>query len=430
LEVDDTLTVYDALTARASQPVYRDKASCLDWESQCNALKDTVSKAQVVYDGIEKWAMPLEFGAVWGNWCGLEAKVAAQLARLRRYFQSFDDFDQDDSRKTKESNSKFTDSRDASSKKMRDLGMSAALAKPAAEAIQSKILPQHGLAKPSVSMPPTDSATADYFALFSWPQFLGAVKDASDTNVWQVKAFEYYQKQRDAWESLAVKKISAAVEAAKNHWHGTVGAADEFAEFPWDCVPNSFAPAPKLKPLLHVVRAYSQDNRRAVNPLGMQRQAVQVISGDLVVIVTDAAFSREHSDKLDAFLKDAHHTALAPYPYFYLSPGDTLVIPVGSLALFVAVKITGDKIVVGKRGPKSKPAVDEYTAFVIHPAFDADMDARHPAETQRASYHALIASMNWTPATYTQNERVVQWKAKMQSADAGDAVEVASAPHA
>ena len=154
--------------------------------------------------------------------------------------------------------------------------------------------------------PPTESS--NLFELFSVPQYLPVANDQSQ-NVWQTKASEVFNGKIAERKTHAASKILACCERGKNHWHGTVGDEADVSTWPWNCVPIFFADRCGTKPIMHLVRHWCQDNRKEIVPLAMQRQAVQVIQGQLVVVVVDCLFMRQHSD-IDAYLKDGHHACL------------------------------------------------------------------------------------------------------------------------
>ena len=214
---------------------------------------------------------------------------------------------------------------------------------------------------------------------------------------------------------MAKSKIEQCVERGKNHWHGAVGEDGTGSIFQWASAGTVFAEPCGAKPLLHCVRHWCQDNRKDVHPLAAQRSAVQVVTGQIAAIVVDCLFVRQNPD-VDAFLKDAPHFALAAYPYFLLSPGDTLVLPLGSTAIYLGVCIMDGKVVVAKLSPKVKVAPEEYSSFIVHPSFDHEVDKLHAPETQLTALHAYMHALNWIPASYRKCPRIAKWREVMEEA--------------
>ena len=194
---------------------------------------------------------------------------------------------------------------------------------------------------------------------------------------------------------------------------GTVLEENTISEWPWKACDGFFENMSDCKPLMFAVRHGVPNNTRVIAPLHQQRQAIQVVSGCLAVVVVDSIVCADHPD-IDGYLKEAHHAALVNYPCYVLKPGDSLVIPVGHAPLWCGILVQGTKFILTARrkGVAIKP--EEYTVFMVHAPFDHEADAHHPAETRLAALSAMISALNRVPSS--MRERITTWRSEMEKA--------------
>ena len=218
---------HSSLAAKASS--LGGAADNLAWPTVLAQAEQCKNSIEAIVANLPNWKMPLDWKVEWSNLCAVEAKSKVVMAKLGRYEQTFKDLEIDAKSKSKLEKSKFTGDRDSISLHLRGFGMSAALAKAFADAIESQLQPDHALAA-IVSPLKNPEQDASQYEFFLQPHYLPY--DLETDVVFTKKASESFDAKKVAWLSHSKAKITACIEAGKNHWHGAVGAEDEASTWP------------------------------------------------------------------------------------------------------------------------------------------------------------------------------------------------------
>ena len=96
-------------------------------------------------------------------------------------------------------------------------------------------------------------------------------------------------------------------------------------------------------------------------------------------------------------LQSAHHSTLAAYPSYLLSPGDSLVIPFGCAPIVAGVCFTNGKVTIPVRKPGKKASPDEHASYMVHTPFSVEADVKHPEEVKVAVLASLFSAMHRIP---------------------------------
>ena len=419
------VSITDAVTAKAGGLKGNSRLANLDWEAQVTLATTTLKTMSDIQAGTSNWKMPFAWAEVFAKFSAAESRMKTHFNKLSRYLKTMDDFKIETSMLSAEEAKKFTGPRDKMSLALRNVGIWSALAKALAECIVSRMLPKHQSSRSPVDMLAVEDGKHE--SVFAQPQLLRL--NAKDPTVHHQKAQALFELESAAWEEQAKSKMVQCIERGKAHWHGLAVPEDRKCEYPWDADAKAFFKPSPTRPVLCIMRQYTPDNRKEIVPLQMQRQAIQMVVGDAVCIVTDPVYAASIFHNIDKALADAHHASLSDFPAYYLTPGDTLIVPLGRLAIMVGVLCVQSGLAIMKRQKNAKE-VKEYCAYVTHAPFDQTADSTHPPETQNLALRAYMACMCKIPASIQCLTEVKEWRVAMESGSAVAATAAAAAEEA
>jgi len=236
----------------------------------------------------------------------------------------------------------------------------------------------------------------------------------SETNEFAKQISEHYASQRASLEARAAEFAAVDIERNSDHSHH---ALVEGPEFPWQAVPF-FKPVEKLQTFMHLIRTYVVDQRICMVPWRAQRHWIQCVIGHLMICMLPPSDASVHTD-LDAFLQSGHHAALTQAPIYRLEPGDALLVPFGSVPVFLAVEYSNQgALEIPRRSKKTVREIKDYAAYTVSLAFDKEKDAGRPVETQVFVLSQFLAGLPRMGSTTRGSEGVEARRKQLQAAQA------------
>ena len=387
----------------------------LGWEPVVLAAQTTTTEALAWIQGIRTWKNSLAFETKAKEWASLEERLGRHRLVLDRYQVSLNDFYCSLQALVTQALEHWRGCRDHYSLLQRNVGVPAALAKRCADKVQSVVDPSQpcAITYPAFEPPASDE---DMLKLFRSPVFVPYNLDSAAHPF--VKALAaYWTANRIAMIAAVEAQLPSTCEKGVNHSHHAIEVS-KVGPFPWDKGGSPVVAGAKgLCAMMHLLRNYQHDGRSCVWPWGYQRLSITCAVGNVFVVVLEAELARQ-AENVDAWLAASHHTVLASAPIYTLSPGDTLVLPMGCRPLFLSylpgqLKDQAIHVVKYRKTSPRKPC--EYSAFYVSIPFDSALDASHSAESQVAALKAYISGLNWTPASMRAHAGVAAWKAKMEA---------------
>ena len=335
--------MYDIIRRRAADHQGNQMVAALDWSTTAQAAQRACEKLVAYQKDFKASKMPVHFDERFAAFTELEKEANAHMSKVSRYMVSFDEFDAEVQVKNAKEIGAVRDKRDKLSVKIRALSVPAVLTKAVSD-FETGLLEVDAGTSPGKSMPaPTPTTVLE--EEFGRPRKF-AYDEPAQGNKWAEGNVVHFNANKDAIEKETARFANSCVERGVNHSHHTLEPSQVAA---W-CfgADKFFTPSSDVKPILSIIRTYCLDNRPCIVPLKSQRQVIQCGVGHLMVAVLDAATARGIPD-VDAFLADSHYTVLSNVPVFALSPGDSLYVPMGHVALCLAVARDKDGAMVVER---------------------------------------------------------------------------------
>ena len=385
----------------------------LGWEAIVQNCDDDKTKLVEFINKVAEWKVPLNLSLTLQLFSSMQEDAHKNYQKLCRYEQSIADYYAAVAAGTQSALDAWRSSRGHDSLAMRAVGVPAPLAKRAADLKQSKL---DGSQPCAIHFPAMSPPTADEDMALTFRSPVCVPFDpVADTNPFQKACSEWSTQNQAVLEERTSFHANECCERAANHSHHMM-EVEKVSAFPFGAGGCPIQTATGVNAMLHMIRNYVHDGRDLVWPWAFQRVDITSVIGTLFVCVLEPELARK-AINVDSFLQQAHHSALSNCPIYSLSPGDSLVLPLGTRPLFLAymndIKKPGE-LEVPKMKKTSPRLPQSYSSFVVSLPFDSTSDRTQSPEAKVSALKAYVGALNWIPSRIRGLPHVNAWKKALE----------------
>jgi hypothetical protein len=355
---------------------------------------------------VAQWSLPLVFADNRTTMTDMITKLTMHLATIAKYGTVFDGVRKRVLAQASVRKTEYTDTRDATSRHLRHLGVPAALAKAFAE----HFMINNACPKESMYLHPP-SQELDAKDLTSPKLFRYGVPVVDECHLVTELRRSYAELGPKVVERMGVK-VPKMVEANTNHYVAQLAGS----ELKWcaDGADGIFQAA-SVPPLCHIYRAGAFDGRLKAYPYFAQRGILQQIRGFSMFAVMEAGLLINSQD-FHTEVCQAHHTAYTTSKVVLLGPGDAMYFPLCTAPGIVAMQwgsSTNTSIHTGADAKNDN--LEKFGAFVFWPCFDHVLDCRHSKPAVNKALDTYVEAGTSIATQVRSLDGTKAWQAKMEA---------------